>query len=101
MLAQQSLGRADMKTVGVTLEQLKVMNDYFAKIDKDFGYLTHPSKLPRTYEKAIIEVSRRRKFRRMIDDECNRLKQAISKEKDARTLFMSEFGKLLPSEFIP
>jgi hypothetical protein len=87
--------------VGVTLESLKVMNDYFIRIDKDFSYLTHPSKLPRTYEKALIEVSRRRKFRRMIDDECNRLKQSIGKERDARNLFMGEYGKLLPSEFIP
>lgn len=90
-----------MKTSGVTLEALKIITDYFARIDKDFSYLTHPSKLPRAYEKALMEVSRRKKFRRLIDEECNRLKQAIGREKDSRAVFMSEYGRLLPSEFIP
>ena len=70
-------------------------------MEKDFSYLTHPSKLPRAYEKSLLEVSRRRKFRKIIEDEANRLKIAIQKEKDARSVFMSEYGKLLPSEFIP
>jgi hypothetical protein len=60
--------------MGITFEALKVITDYFARLDKDFSYLTHPSKLPRAYEKALIEVSRRRKFRKFIDDETNRLK---------------------------
>jgi hypothetical protein len=57
--------------------------------------------LPRAYEKALIEVSRRRKFRKAIDDEYKRLKDAIQREKDARNVFMGEYGRLLPSEFIP
>lgn len=90
-----------MKTHQVTHEALKIINDYFLRIDKDFNYLTHPSKLPRAYEKALLEVSRRRKFRKLIDDEVTRLKNAIHKEKDSRNVFMSEYGRLLPSEFIP
>lgn len=70
-------------------------------MEKDFSYLTHPSKLPRAYEKALFEVSRRRRFRKLIDEDCNRLKAAIQKEKDLRSVFMSDFGRLLPSEFIP
>jgi hypothetical protein len=61
----------------------------------------HPSKLPRAFEKSLLEVARRRKFRRLIDEEYNRLKKAIGKERDARNMFMSDFGRLLPSEFIP
>lgn len=87
--------------MGVTFEALKIISDYFLRLDKDFSYLQHPQRLPRAYEKAVIEVSRRRKFRRFIDDELNRLKQHISRERDLRNAFMNEFGKLLPSEFIP
>ena len=93
--------RRELRTSGVTNEALKVIHDYFARMEKDFSYLTHPSKLPRAYEKSLLEVSRRRRFRKLIDEDCNRLKQAIQKEKDARSVFMSEYGRLLPSEFIP
>ena len=56
--------RKDFKTQGVTHEQLKIISDYFIRLDKDFGYLLHPSKLPRAYEKALLEVARRKRFRR-------------------------------------
>jgi hypothetical protein len=49
----------------------------------------------------MIEIARRRKFRRLIDEECNRIKKAVRKEQESRNLFMSEYGRLLPSEFIP
>ena len=49
----------------------------------------------------MIEIARRRKFRRLIDEECNRVKKAVRKEQESRNLFMSEYGRLLPSEFIP
>lgn len=48
-----------------------------------------------------MEVARRRKFRRLIDEEYSRIKKAIAKERDARNFFMQEYGRLLPSEFIP
>ena len=96
-----SVGRKEIRDHQVTHESLKVISDYFARIDKDFSYLTHPQKLPRAYEKSLIEVSRRRKFRKVIDDEVKRLKEAITREKDARNVFMGEYGRLLPSEFIP
>lgn len=42
-------------------------------------------KLPRAYDMSIIEVARRRKFRRTIDKEYARIKQAINKDKEQRT----------------
>jgi len=44
----------------------------------------HPSKLPRAYEKTIIEIARRRKFRRLIDEEYHRVKKAVKKEQESR-----------------
>ncbi len=99
--ASLSSMRKDMRAQGITPEAIKVIVDYFTRMEKDFSYLTHPSKLPRAYEKALLEVSRRRKFRKMVDDECNRIKGAIHKEKEARQVFMNEYGRLLPSEFMP
>lgn len=93
--------RRELKVAGATFESMKGVNDSIARVDKDFAYLTHPSKLPRAYEKAVLEVARRRKFRRLIDEECTRIKKAIGREKDARNMFMNEYGRLLPSEFIP
>jgi hypothetical protein len=49
----------------------------------------------------LIEVQRRRKFRKIIDEEVGKLQKFIKKEKDSRALFMIEMGKILPSEFIP
>lgn len=79
--AEPSQIRSDIKASGViTFETLKALNDNIARLDKDFAYLMHPSKLPRAYEKAMIEIARRRKFRRLIDEECNRVKKAVKKE---------------------
>lgn len=93
--------RSDIKAAGVSFENIKTLNDALARVDKDFAYLLHPQKLPRSYEKALIEVARRRKFRRLIDEEYTRIKKAVKKEQETRNLFMSEYGRLLPSEFFP
>ena len=57
--------------------------------------------MPRAYEKSLIEVQRRKKFRKIVDEESIKIKNLIKKEKDSRLLFMNEVGKVLPSEFIP
>jgi hypothetical protein len=57
-----------MKTTGVTLEYIKILADSLPKLEKDFGYLQNPAKLPRAYEKTIIEVSRRKRFRKIADE---------------------------------
>jgi len=46
-------------------------------------------------------VARRRKFRRLIDQEYARIKQAINKDKEIRTQFMNDYGRRLPAEFTP
>ncbi len=80
---------------------MKYFTDNFAKIDKDFSYLKNPSILPTAYEKSVIEIKRRRKFRRILDEKYNKIKELVSTEKSARDIFISEFGKYLPSEFVP
>ena len=98
---ESAITRSEIKAAGVSLENIKALNDGLARVEKDFAYLLHPSKLPRSYEKALIEVARRRKYRRLIDEEYSRIKKAVKKEQETRNMFMSEFGRLLPSEFFP
>jgi hypothetical protein len=45
-----------------------MFTDLNARLQKDFAYLKHPAQLPHAYEKALIEVHRRRKFRKIVDD---------------------------------
>ncbi len=75
---------SDIKASGASFENIKILNDGLIRIDKDFAYLMHPSKLPRAYEKTIIEIARRRKFRRLIDEEYHRVKKAVKKEQESR-----------------
>lgn len=56
--------------------------------------------LPKAYEKALIEVSRRRKFRKIVEEQHNKLSEFISKEREKRLKFMNEYGKIIPSDFI-
>jgi dGTP triphosphohydrolase len=49
----------------------------------------------------LIEVRRRKKFRRILEEDTTKLKSFIEKEKKARALFMQDYGRILPSEFIP
>lgn len=100
-LTRQSSARKEFKASGANIEALKAINDSLVRTDKDFQYLLHPSKLPRAYDKSIIEVARRRKFRKTIDQEYSRIKQAINKDKEIRNQFMNDYGRLLPAEFIP
>jgi hypothetical protein len=90
-----------MKYSGATHDYVKYLSDYVTRIEKDFTYLQHPVNLPRAYEKGLIEITRRRKFRKIADEEYNKLKLFIQKEKEARTMFLNEYGKLFPNDFLP
>ena len=90
-----------MKQAGVTLEYVKYLQECLTKLENDFTYLLHPSKLPRAYEKALIEVTRRRRFRKLVDEEVEKLKKQLDSEREKRDSFLNEYGKLLPSDFIP
>jgi hypothetical protein len=46
-------------------------------------------------------MKRRKKFRKIIDEEYKRLRDFIDIEKKARANFLNEYGKVLPSNFIP
>lgn len=81
-VTRQSPSRKEFKTSGANIEALKAINDCLMRTEKDFQYLLHPMKLPRAYDMSIIEVARRRKFRRTIDKEYARIKQAINKDKE-------------------
>ena len=80
---------------------VKALTDGIVRLDKDFTYLKNPILLPRAYEQSLLEVRRRKRFRKVLDEEYKKLKSYIETEKQARSLFMNEYGKVLPSEFIP
>ena len=50
-----------------TLDQCKSLSDNLVRIEKDFSYLKNPKLLPKAYDSCLLEVSRRRKFRKTID----------------------------------
>ena len=83
------------------VDVVKMYTELLNKLDKDFSYLKNPSVLPTAYEKAITEIKRRRKFRKVLDEKYDKLHKLISTEKQARDVFISEYGKYLPSEFVP
>jgi hypothetical protein len=85
----------------ISFDAIKTLNDNLARVVKDFSYLKHPSQLPRAYEKSLIEVQRRKKFRKLVDEEAARLQTFIGREREQRLLFLNELGKILPSDFIP
>ena len=70
-------------------------------MQKDFQYLKNPCLLPKAYEQSLLEIKRRRKFRKILDETYNKMKQSIENEANLRSQFMNEYGKILPSEFIP
>ena len=55
----------------------KFFTDMLAKLEKDFSYLKNPSILPNAYEKAVVEIKRRRKFRRVLDEKFGRLRDLV------------------------
>jgi hypothetical protein len=48
---------------------VKVIKDLVNRTEKDFSYLNNPANLPQAYERSLVEIKRRRKFRRIIDEE--------------------------------
>ncbi|CDW86141.1 UNKNOWN [Stylonychia lemnae] len=93
--------RKTLKQIGVSHDVLRIMFDSIARLEKDFSYLKQPSQLPRVYEKALIEIQRRRKFRKTVDSEAERLQKFIQREKEFRNAFLNETGRQLPSDFLP
>lgn len=53
----------------IRADLVRQLFDSLAKLEKDFLYLKNPSLLPRVYEKTLIEIQRRRKFRKVVDEE--------------------------------
>lgn len=85
----------------VNVDKAKYLENVLVRLEKDFGYLKNPSQLPRAYEKALVEIKRRKKFRKTLDEDFKKIKDLIVSEKANRDSFMNEFGKFLPSEFVP
>lgn len=48
-------------------KELKSLNEVVEKQEKDFQYLKKPSNVPQAYNQALIEITRRRKFRSLLD----------------------------------
>lgn len=62
------------------MELLKNLSDGLARMQKDFAYLKNPSYLPKAYEMSLLEIKRRRKFRKNLDEDFKRMKQNIEDE---------------------
>jgi len=85
----------------LSLEKMKKLNEDVEKLEKDFSYLLNPSHLPGAYNAALVEVSRRREFHTIFDRKYKELKGFVDTELDKRLRFLAQFGKILPSDFIP
>lgn len=57
--------------------------------------------MPSAYESALLEMTRRRMFRKMLDQHSAKLKQFIRDEKDKRADFHKHVHTYLPSSFSP
>lgn len=93
--------RSQMKKANVSFENIKYFSDLNVRVEKDFNYLKHPAQLPDAYEKALLEVTRRKKFRRHLDEKFKSLQELVAREKALRENFLTNLGKVLPSDFIP
>ena len=51
----------------ITNKELKALAEIVEKQDKDFQYLKKPSFVPQAYNQALIEITRRRKFRTILE----------------------------------
>ena len=85
----------------ISMERIKNFQECVARVQKDFNYLKNPALLPKAYEQSLLEIKRRRRYRKNLDEDIQRLTQAIKDEDNLRQQFMNEYGKVLPSEFIP
>lgn len=64
-------------------------------------YLKKPSYVPQAYEQAIAEIVRRRRFRQVLNQDVEKLKDFIAHEKLLRQKFTKEVHTYLPSQFLP
>jgi hypothetical protein len=49
----------------------------------------------------LKETQRRKKFRKIVDEQFSKLQAFVGKEKEKRQAFLNDLGKILPSDFIP
>ena len=74
---QETYFKSQLKQEGANYETLKTLSDNINRLERDFAYLKHPHQLPRAYEKSLIEIQRRKKFRKLVDEESGKLKSLI------------------------
>ena len=70
-------------------------------MDRDFQYLRKPSYVPNAYRNALKEMTRRRKFREIVDKSVKQLQKFLSDESQARQDFKHNTHLYLPSSFCP
>jgi hypothetical protein len=70
-------------------------------MEKDFSYLLNPALLPNAYQQALLETSRRNEFKVWLDTRLRQVAAGLEVEKEKRTKFLSQFGRILPNDFIP
>lgn len=69
------------------------------KLDKDFQYLRKPAHVPEAYNTALKEMTRRKKFRQLLERDYSKLKQFIREEQSKRQEYKDNTSMFLPSSF--
>ena len=57
--------------------------------------------MPNAYEQALIEITRRRVFRTVLERDVNVLKEFVGQEMERRKQFSKNVHTYLPSSFCP
>lgn len=71
------------------------------RLDRDFQYLRKPSFVPNAYENALKEMSRRKKFRQILESDFGKLRQFVQAERVKRQEYKDGTSGFLPSSFCP
>ena len=67
---------------------MRKFNEDIERMEKDFSYLLNPSLLPNAYNSALQEISRRRDFNQIFEQEVNSLNAFIELEYEKRNSFI-------------
>ena len=57
--------------------------------------------MPQAYEQAIAEIVRRRRFRQILNQDIDKLKDFVAAERQKRARFSKDVYMYLPSQFLP
>eukprot|EP00753_Platysulcus_tardus_P018951 PLAT7033.8.p1 GENE.PLAT7033.8~~PLAT7033.8.p1 ORF type:complete len:930 (+),score=460.66 PLAT7033.8:199-2790(+) len=86
-------------------DELTAVTKLLGKQETNFRHVACVWRLPEAYEAVLLEVPRRRAYRRLIDAHIAEATDSLSalreKEEAARAAFRERYGCYLPGDFIP